>query len=80
MEKGKVVKCRHCNLFFTYTEVDISCPFCHNVYGSVVQNDAIDTVEDAAADADEVMEEKEVAEEEVKVSKQTNKKPPKIMW
>lgn len=30
--KNKVVKCKECNSYFTYTEKDTKCPFCHTEY------------------------------------------------
>lgn len=35
---NNVVKCSKCDLYFTMTEIDKNCPFCHAEYGQVEAN------------------------------------------
>lgn len=39
--KNKVVKCKNCNSYFTYTEKDTKCPFCHTEYEVKIKSEKI---------------------------------------
>jgi Zn finger protein HypA/HybF involved in hydrogenase expression len=37
----KVVKCMQCGQYYTYTQEDTKCPFCHTEYDGVVEEEEV---------------------------------------